>query len=247
MRIFPGWPVASSLDSDLEAGKVQVSIFPLGMEANTTRYLRIWQAGAVKSPTLFMTAQGNTVIVSGAVTSPLVAQNLAVLINGKAYLHAAQSTDTITSIATALASLIAADWPGTTNAGPVITVPGAFEIVARVGTSATAVEEIRRQKRLIQITIWAPTPDARKIVASTIDGSLADTAFITMPDFTEARVMYHDSPMTDMLSKARIYRRDLRYFIEYATTKTREAAVVVDAKVTRQDRVTGIDISVTDY
>jgi len=270
--VVQGWPDASALTADLAAGKVQVSVYPLPMERNTTRFQRVWQAVSIAEPTLTLALESNQITVGGTMPAPFSPHNLAVLINGTAYLYAVQASDTLTSIATGLAASISAGWPLTTSAGTVITINGLFvalvndqEVVTqsgasiavggkpppvvtlRVGTIGQSVREVRRQKRLFQITVWAPTPDARKAVASAVDASLEKTAFITMPDGTSARVEYFDSPMTDGSSKSRLYRRDIRYFIEYATTEVANNATVVVGRVTQQDPVTGSNISITDY
>lgn len=252
VAVYGGWPIASKLDAALLAGKVHVSVFPLDMERNTTRYQRVWEQVSVGAASITLTAVGNVVTVGGSMPSPFSPHNMAVLIAGKAYLYAVQATDTLTSIATALGSLIAADYPLTTTAGAVITVAGAGGIGAfgepitcRVGTIGKSIREIGRQKRLFQITIWAPTPDTRKPLASALDAALRNTAFLTMPDGSAARVEYFDSPMTDNLSKSRLYRRDLRYFVEYATTEAFEAATVIVGRV-NSDGGSNND-STTDY
>lgn len=270
VRIYPGWPVASALDVDLKAGKVNVSLYPLAMERDTTRFMPAWIEGPITAPTVTLTLVNNQVTVGGAVPNPFAAHNLAVIIGGRAFQYSVQATDTLTSIAAGLANAIASAWPLTTSDGPVVTINGVFvavntgelvvdadgnpvsvlgdvtPITVRVGTIGTAVREIRRQMRLIQLTVWAPTPDLRAATAKALDALFAKTPFVTMPDGTAARVKYHDSPMTDMLSSARLYRRDLRYFVEYATTEVKDAATVVVGRIAQQDPVTGVNISITD-
>lgn len=98
--------------------------------------------------------------------------------------------------------------------------PKEWQEVSNDGSTGTAIMEIRRQERTVQITIWAPTPAARDSIAKAVDPVLAVTHRFTLPDQTMARLIYKGSPMTDMLEKSRIYRRDLLYSVEYATTLT---------------------------
>lgn len=251
IRTVQGWPDATALDKDLAAGNVQVSIYPLAMERNTTRFQRAWETVGLQATTLTLSVAGDTVTVGGAMPVPFSPHNLAVLVNGTGYTYSVQASDTLTSIATALAMAIGAGYPHTTSAGPVITVAGAESyaepLVARVGGIGMSVREVRRQKRLFQITIWAPSPAARRPVSEALDVALQKDAFLTMPDGTAAHIIYSDSPMTDMMSKSRLYRRDLRYFVEYATTEQEDNAVVVLGRVALQDPVTGADLSITDY
>jgi hypothetical protein len=250
--VVQGWPDSSGLNADLKAGKAQVSVFPLDMERNTTRFQRVWQPVSIAKPTITLTAVDDVITVGGAMPSPFALHNLAALIQGKAYLYSVQATDTLTSITTALAALIAVDFPLTTVSGETILVGGVTvvgrdgtPITCRVGTIGTSVREVRRQKRLFQITIWAPTPDSRRKLLAAMDAALQKTAFITMPDGLDARVEYFDSPMTDGIEKSQLYRRDLRYFIEYATTETVDAATVVVGRVTSTD--SNDNDSTTDY
>ena len=54
---------------------------------------------------------------------------------------------------------------------------------------------------------------------------------IPMPDNFFAQVFYHNTDDTDMLDKSLIYRRDLNYTIQYATTVTENFASITDAFV----------------
>lgn len=217
---YPGWPVRSRLDADLKLGKVHVTVFARPEEKNTTRYMTQTQSLPATTPTLTLSASGQTVTVGGAIPSPFTAHNLAVFVNGKPYLYAVQQSDTLTSIATALASLIAVDVAGTTSSGPVITIAAGAKIgVLRVGTSGVGIREVSRQERRFQITVWADTPDHRKAVVRPIKALLADSHFITLPDGTAGRLIYvggggpNDNPQD-----AKLYRHDLFYSCEYGTT-----------------------------
>jgi len=243
VRVYPGWPNAQALDADLLAGKVNISVYPTQSESNTTRFDRRWQPFARNTPTLNMTLSGSHVTVGGTIPSPFFSQNLAILIGTDAYTYPVQVGDTLATIATGLAVQI----PGASSSGAVITVPAGPTPVLRVGSTGTAIQEIRRQKRLVQITIWAPTPALRDTVAKAVDVVLADLAFLTMPDGTGARSVYQDSPMTDSLEKAKTYRRDLRYNVEFATTKQMTTAEVVVGVVTQQTTTTGVNTTVKSY
>jgi hypothetical protein len=217
---YAGWPTASRLDADLKAGKIHVTVFARPEEKNTTRYMTQTQSVPATTPTLTLSASGQTVTVGGAMPSPFTPHNLAALVNGKPYLYAVQQSDTLTSIATALAALIAIDVSGTTSSGPAITVAAGAKVgVLRVGTSGMGLREVSRQERRFQITVWADTPDHRKAVVRPIKALLADSFFITLPDGTAGRLIYvggggpNDNPQD-----AKLYRHDLFYSCEYGTT-----------------------------
>ncbi len=228
VKVYPGWPTSSQLDADLRAGTANVSVYPGAAERNTTRYPKTWQTLAVNMPTLTLTVSGQTVTVGGAVPAPFFAHNFALLVSGKNYVYALQATDTLTSIATALAALLAVDYPGTTSSGAVITLPVNAHIAAgKVGTIGTSIREVRRQERVFQITAWCDTPAHRDAVVQPVDIALAATEFLTLADGSAARVIYKGSPVTDATQKAKLYRRDLLYTVEYATTQVETDTQVV--------------------
>lgn len=233
--VYAGWPIASRLDDDLAAGKVHVSVYPRPEERNTTRYSRDWQTVSINPATITLTATVTTVTVGGSVSTP---QNATLQVNGKAYSYAIQATDTLTTITTALAALVNVDTPATSS-GAVVTIPAAYKIVARVGTTGTSIRELRRQERVFQISVWAPTPVLRDAVIQPLDVALTTLNFITLADTSAARITYKSSPINDNLQKDRLYRRDLFYTVEYATTQTQISTTVTDIQAKFSDQPTG--------
>lgn len=228
VRVYQGWPNPEQLDPDLRATTpiCHVSVYPRPEEKNTTRYMPTWKQTSVNTPTLTLTIAGQAVTVGGTV--PLASNPHVVMVmgNGKPYVYAVLATDTLNSIAAALAALIAADIAGTAAAGAVITLPNSARLqAARVGVTGTAVREVRRQERSFQIGIWADTPAHRDSIAQAIDPVLAFTTFLALPDGTSGRLIYRSSMVSDQLQKDRLYRRDLFYSVEYATTQDRKSVV----------------------
>lgn len=221
IRVFQGWPNPQQLDADLKAGIGQVSVYPRPDERNTTRYSKNWQQLSINTPTVTLTIAGQTITVGGTIPPSNNPQNVGVIANGSSFLYAVQTSDTLTSIATALSALIAAAISGTTSSGPVITLPGTARIAAaRVGVTGTLASEIRRQERVFQIVIWADTPAHRDAIAQPVDVALAATQFLTLSDGFGARLIYKGSMVSDDYQNEKLYRRDLFYTVEYATTQT---------------------------
>ena len=100
-------------------------------------------------------------------------------------------------------------------------------VFTRVGGFATASMETKRQEKQFQITIWAPTPAARDACAGPIDAALSDSTNIAFPDGSAGIIRYSHSTQTDMIEKARLYRRDLIYTVDYATVQTQTLAEVI--------------------
>lgn len=232
VKVYAGWPTQSQLDADLAAGTAHVTVFPRAEERNTTRYSKDWQGLSTSTPTLTLTVAGQTITVGGTVPPAGNPHNVSVLANGQSFAYAVQPTDTLTSIATALATLIAAGIAGTTSSGAVITLPSSARIAAaRVGVTGTLIREIRRQERVFQLTVWADTPAHRDAVAQPVDVALAATQFLTLSDQSAARLIYKSCIITDLLQKAKLYRRDLLYIVEYATTQTATATQITQEQI----------------
>lgn len=222
-KVFRGWPIPGNLDRDLKDGIVNVSVFPLDGEQNVTRYCREWMELPSPPITMTLTATANTITVGGTPCCPV---NAAVLVNGKPFVYPVQATDTPTTIATALASLINT-WAAASSNGPVITVPASITLEGRVGAVGEVVQEIKRQKKGFRITAWCNGPLVRDAIARTLDAALSDLSFISLSDGTSGRIRYERTHTIDSAQRVGLYRRDLDYSVEYATTVVRKAAEVV--------------------
>jgi hypothetical protein len=220
VKIYPGWPVPNVLEKDLAAGKVHLSIYPGNTERKTTRGLgRPWIVLSPPVHTIVMTVSGAHITLSGTPSR----QNLAVNVNGTTHIYAMQASDTLISAATALSALI----PGASSAGSVITVAGAHGVWARVGGFGAAYMETKRQEKQFQIIAWAPTPEARNAVIEALDGAFSESTDMSMADGSSAIIRYSHSFQSDQVEKAGLYRGDLFYSIDYATTKTQQATEVI--------------------
>ncbi|MBV8524327.1 MAG: hypothetical protein JOY71_19730 [Acetobacteraceae bacterium] len=138
--------------------------------------------------------------------------------DGRTYVCRTEPGDSPALIAAKLAAQSRLD--AITNlSGSSLTVPGASKIIARVAADAEAVKEIRRQLQDFRISCWCPTPESRDAAASAIDQSLANMQFFDLPDSTSGRLVFQSSTALDQSQDAALYRRDLLYSVEYATTQ----------------------------
>ena len=154
-------------------------------------------------------------------------QNICLNVNKKAYIHAVQATDTLTSIATALTALIQADHPLASSNVATVTIPDAFSISFSAGGVAKVVRELKRQEKQFQITVWAPTPTIRDQISSAVDSALAAINDLTFADGSHGIMLYARTFQTDQMEKSMLYRRDIVYTVDYATTQTSKAAQVI--------------------
>lgn len=234
VMVYAGWPTADTLDKDLRTGKAHVSVFPTATERNTTRYMKQWVPVTTPVQTLILTINGQAITISGTVAVP---QIVMAMVDYLPYVYVVQAGDTLTSIATGLAALI----PGATSLGAVVTVPASVILTAaRVGATGTSIMEIRRQERVMQLSIWSETPAHRDAVAQPVDVALANTSFLTMADQTQARLIYKGSRIDDSQQKAKLYRRDLLYSVEYATTISETETQITQTQLNVQAAVAGV-------
>jgi hypothetical protein len=221
LRIFRGWPISAKLDADLAAGIADISVFSRGItETNTTRYPVDYQTISHQTPTVSATVLNNTVTIAGAYDATIT-QFITLLIGPRIVIsYAPVQGDTPATIATAIAALISASFAVASASGPVITMASSALIKAVIGTSGVQLAEVERQKIQIQITLWCPTPAIRDNLAKLIVPALALQTFITMPDTSACRLRYNNTVVSDAAEKSQLYRRDLIYTAEYATTVT---------------------------
>ena len=228
IQVQSGWPLTSTLDALLANNQAIVSVYVHPQDRLTTRYLRQWRAQQPTPATITLTISGQTVIVGGAMPSTFFAHNLAVVVQGVAYTYALQPSDTLTSIATALAAAIAVGVAGTVSSGYVIALPNTANLQSVVvGTGGQALLELRRQAKRFQVSVWCNSPATRDTIAIPIDTAMAAINFLSMPDGSQAWVKYAGSMMDDGLQKAKLYRRDFFYEIEYATVQVATAPQIV--------------------
>ncbi len=220
--VYVGWPEPETLEAKLDAGHVQISVFPRPDERVRLHVSSDWQTLSIHPPTLTATVEGQTVILGGTVCAP---QTVALIVDGMDFVYAVQSTDTVPEIAAALTKLIQTK-RAASSAGAVISIPDAHRLIARIGTTGTLIRELRRQRTTLQITVWASHHDQRDRVAAAVDTALAALCRLKLPGGATGTLRYCGSIQHDEWQKQRIYRRDLFYEVDYATTQIQETATI---------------------
>ncbi len=221
VTIEEGWPIRTQLDLDLENGFVHVSVYPTNNERVVTKFQRNYESLTLTAPTIALSVDGNTVTISGTVATP---QAVMLIVNGQGYGYGIQDTDTLDAIASNTAALI----QGASATGTVITIAGAYDIIARVATPYTASQEIARMDRVFMISCWCPNPTIRAILESAIDIYMKQNYRIVLPDGYFAQVFYQGMKWTDMLEQSLIYRSDLSYIVQYPTTVEMDFTSIAD-------------------
>jgi hypothetical protein len=215
-RVYRGWPNSATLNADLNAGAVNVTISADNESGRTTtRYLPKWHTTANK-PGVSASATGQTISIAGI---PAVGDVVGALVDAVPFAYRIQAGDTPDLVAACLNQLIRATRIANLQ-GANITIPGASSVKTRVACDGTASLESRRQEKEFRIICWCPTPSVRDQVATAIDSVLNQVDFLQLPDATDARIIYRNTASFDQAQNALLYRRDLMYTVEYPTLST---------------------------
>lgn len=220
--VYPGWPISNKINADIEAGKSHVSIWATEHERNVTRHFEDWIEPVPTIPTLTATVANQTVTLGGTVT---VGETVTVAVNNQHYSYTVVPGNTLASIASSLRNLINVSLPATV-AGPVISIPTAYRLTARVSLLGTVLREISRYERLCQVITWSPSHAHRTALSRVLDRTMARTRFLEMPDRTLARLVHTKSQLTDHLEKQGIYRKDAFCTVDYAITEEMAAPLI---------------------
>jgi hypothetical protein len=237
VKIYAGWPDPQQLDTDMVETSgaptaAHVSVYPQGMARNVTRFPNEAVESAIPAATYTLAQAGQDVTVGGAAPSPYVAHNLAIFLAGKPYVVTATAGQTPAQVATALAAVIAVDWPTVSRTGAVLHIPGAALIGAlRVGTTGSTVREVRRQEQDVQIAAWSSNPASRAAVSDAYDAMLSNTPRLTLADGSIAKLTFKTQREDDFTQRQRIYRRLLVFTVEFGVTLEVSAPQIVAGQV----------------
>ena len=212
-RVYRGWPSNETLDADLQAGTLNVTVYPRrGMMRNTTRYQQ--QDAVITSaptPTFTVSVSGATVTFGGTAGA---GQVVGIQVGRTIYAYRCVAGDTPATVAAFLGGLVS----GATIAGPAVTLPTNTTVIARVAADVSSITEVRRQEMHFMVSFWSGTPAQRDAAASAVDAALANTPWIALADGTSGRLIWAGGDTTDRSENSNAYRRDLFYSIEFPTT-----------------------------
>lgn len=228
IKIINGYPVKDSLDKWLDAGKAMISIFTIEKsDQNTTRYTKRWHSLSAPAATVEMVLDDNyVIIITGTAANEQVAT---IKTSVEVASHQITSGESMDDIAAALGVQLT----GAIVVGNTITIPNDFNIQLGVSVLGKVAKEIKRQNKRFCVTIWTPTYEDRDVIGEMIDVYLSDIERFVLPDDFYARIVYNGTVDIDDEQTHRMYKRELEYLIEYATTHTEEAPthVVYDVQI----------------
>lgn len=215
-RIFRGWPNAVALDADLTAGRVNVTVFPdTARQRTTTRWADEWTAEAEIVPTLSILVSGNSASVFGTGGAGML---VGLQVDAISVVYRTAATDTPELVAASLAAKLIALGRVALVSGTTVTVPGAGYLLGRVVADQSAMRESKRQSQGFRISLWCPDPASRDAAGSAVDQALSAIGFLPLADGTGGNMRFVSSVVYDQSVNAKLYRRDLVYSVDYATT-----------------------------
>lgn len=218
ITIGQGWPLPTDLDAAFKAvpPEAYVSVFPTAGASSVEQVTAdpVVIVPAVHGMSASIDSTGRVATVTG---TPGVGEYLTLVINnGKSYSYAAVQGDTLSTVCQQVATLAAVDYPGTAAVGGVITVAAPY-VEVRIGAPGTMGEIIHRQKNLIMVTVWAPTPADRTTISAAVDIALKNNLRITLPDTSAALLSFNTTHFIDDGENAGEYRRDMVYVADFLT------------------------------
>jgi hypothetical protein len=251
-RIFEGWPIPEQLDQDLAgtmlAGSpprevprpggpvASISVYPMpGTGVAVPQILD--ETYVIVRPVfgLTLSASGNTVTLAG---QPAAGEYITLVCDD---LHVySQTGSTAAALLSALATAAQADYPATAATPTTLTVPVGRKLIVRQGAAGMLGKVTHRQRHSIMVTVWAPTHAVRAALASAIDVAIKKNIRITLPDTSQALVIYSRTNTSDEQQSSTIYRRDLIYDVEYATLETFPGSVITTVNTPLPLSVTAI-------
>ena len=215
ITIGKGWPAPNDLTEIVAASPQQalVTVFPT--PGSAAKVEQVWESPQVIIPAVHgmsATIAGQVATFTGA---PGSGEFASLVVDGR-YSYS-RTGATLAAIMTALIADVIVNYPTATLVGSAITIPSAHTIEARIGAPATMGQVLHRQEQSVMVTVWAPSPMLRTQIAQAIDLAIKANVRVSMPDTSQALVVYERTTIIDQHEVAGIYRRDLVYSVEYAT------------------------------
>ena len=214
-RLYRGWPQGAALDADLAAGLAHVTVFPEARpQAVTTRHPDRLEVLAAPAPGLVIVVAGRSATVEGSAHAGQVA---GLMVDGMAVVHRTAPGDTPEMVAAVLATYLRTQKVVTVE-GATLTVVGSGPMVGRVVADRMVQRQTRRQRQVFRLSAWCPDPGIRDRLVGAMDAQFSTVDFLDLPDGGRGRLTFRGSVVHDQGRAARLFRRDLLYAVDYATT-----------------------------
>lgn len=252
IRVLEGWPLSDQLDRDLGGTMLSgnppvpikrpngpcanVSVFPLAGTGNSIYQIQD-KTYVLTQPTISL-----TVTVSGTPGSPTQPTQITVTgtpssgefvtIIADRQFDYSRGGSTSTDILSVLLTDVQANYPAATLVGNTLTIPTSYALTVRQGGVGTLGKVIQRQCQYVAVTVWAPNPQSRSVIASAVDIALKRNIVVALPDGSDAKIVFSRTTIDDRNQNPTIYRRDLVYEVDYATVDTFPGTTITSSDIT---------------
>jgi hypothetical protein len=233
VRIYEGWPLPDQLDLDLGGNVLSgnppvptprtngplanVSIYPLPGASGSAPYQILDKTYVIAAPTfgLSVSLSGTTITLTG---TPNTGEFLTIVAD-REYVYSTGGVSAA-AVLSALATAAEANYTGVVVTSDTLTIPAGISFEVRQGGTGLLGKVVHRERQAIMVTVWAPDHTTRSTLAKAIDVVLKESITVTMPDGSDAKIVYSRTNQTDEGQNVTAYRRDLIYDVEYATLQT---------------------------
>jgi hypothetical protein len=247
--IHEGWPIAEQLTLDLRGLEIafegappmprptgkraHVSVFPMPGGSTPYQILYPVRVQIIQEPTIncAVSVTGEAITYTG---TPALGEILTIVADGTAFSTNAAAGATNISILQALLAKVQVTFPSASLSGNVLTVPFNFQMTVRQGGVGLLGRVIHRECQRIWVTIWAPDPTTRSTLAKAVDVAIKRHVIVTLPDTSQAKIIYTGTNVFDDRQNEGLYRRDLIFDAEFATLETTPGTTITTVGITLQ-------------
>lgn len=223
VRIMRGLPTSNTLQQDRSDGRLDLSISAIPETARNTTRWGLQNYPVQSMPGIKVATVGNLASFSGVANA---GDLIGMIADQVCSVYAATAGDTGSVVAKALAAELQ---PGILCGviGSSVSVPAARRVVARAVGAGAIVQELGRQEENLRVGLWAASPALRDQVGRLITSALASVSFLTLLDGSSARLRFESDANIDADQGSSIYRRDIEYSTEFATTQVLSATCLL--------------------
>lgn len=228
--VFAGWPTPTELSKIIAQnnGKTQVTLWPLKGKSSTAyspddavniQFDPVNITASLSEDLTVLTLEGTPspgVNIHSFFGFPTLDANIGPLIG----------TETLDALAAAIAARVegmAVSGVTAVAVGNQVTIAGAYWAYVNIGGTATMTQEVAREARSVQCSVWAPNADIREQVGNAIIAGVGGTnnPRLTMSDGNILLCLYDNDMWWDKAeSSYSTYRWDIFFDIEYAISQT---------------------------
>ncbi len=218
VTLMGGWPEPADVDAAMKAGASIVNVYPVpGATGNAEQLFEPPQTISLGTVGLAISVtQPGSITLTG---TPNIGEYVLVSIDHEiGFAYTAVANDTAATVATALATLIATKYAGTSASNGTIAVVGSHWVECGNASPAVTGQMLWRQKQRFQIVIISPNDTDRNTLEAAIDPMFKSSLRLTFTaDSSQGIIVFNTVTDDDLSEKMGEFRRNLFYSVTYST------------------------------